>query len=163
MCSLYSINKEYFSINYADVAIRWGLYESALRYVGWPIVPGFDLSGVVKWAGSESGFSAGEEVFGFSMFGSYSSRIIVPGKQIRKLPKKITLMQGAALSAVAATALHALALSGGWPKQPFTANKAGHDSQCSRWCRIHVDSNVQESRMLSYCSSSWHCFKGWLL
>ena len=34
-----------FSINYADVCIRWGLYESALRFVGWPIVPGFDLAG----------------------------------------------------------------------------------------------------------------------
>ena len=45
----------YFSINYADVTIRWGLYESALRYVGWPIVPGFDFSGVVDWAGKDSG------------------------------------------------------------------------------------------------------------
>lgn len=114
----------YFSINYADVAIRWGLYESALRFVGWPIVPGFDVSGVVEWAGSESGFSIGEEVFGFSMFGTYSSRVILPGKQIRKLPKGVTLAQGAAIPAVAATGLHALALSGGWPRKPFTANKA---------------------------------------
>ena len=38
-------NLQAFSINYADVCIRWGLYESALRFVGWPIVPGFDLAG----------------------------------------------------------------------------------------------------------------------
>ncbi len=114
----------YFSINYADIAIRWGLYESALRFVGWPIVPGFDVSGVVEWAGSESGFNIGDEVFGFSMFGTYSSRVILPAKQIRKLPTCIDLPQGAAMPAVAATALHALALSGGWPKKPFTSNKA---------------------------------------
>lgn len=34
------VKVKYFSINYADICIRWGLYESALRYVGWPIVPG---------------------------------------------------------------------------------------------------------------------------
>jgi len=33
----------YFSVNYADIVMRWGLYESALQYVGWPIVPGFDF------------------------------------------------------------------------------------------------------------------------
>jgi NADPH:quinone reductase-like Zn-dependent oxidoreductase len=114
----------YYSINYADIAIRWGLYESALRFVGWPIVPGFDVSGVVEWAGAETGFNVGDEVFGFSMFGTYSSRVILPGKQIRKLPKRASLAQGAAIPAVAATGLHALALSGGWPRKPFTSNKA---------------------------------------
>ena len=39
------IRNKAFSINYADICIRWGLYESALRYVGWPIIPGFDLAG----------------------------------------------------------------------------------------------------------------------
>eukprot|EP01033_Poteriospumella_lacustris_P009005 gene9005-6467_t len=58
------------------------------------------------------------------MFGTYSSRLLVPAKQMRKLPARITLPQGAAIPAVAATALHALALSGGWPKKPFTTNKA---------------------------------------
>jgi synaptic vesicle membrane protein VAT-1 len=28
-----------FSVNYADCTIRWGLYESAKRFVGYPIVP----------------------------------------------------------------------------------------------------------------------------
>lgn len=118
------VRVHYFSINYADIAIRWGLYESALRFVGWPIVPGFDVSGTVEWAGSDTNFAVGDNVFGFSMFGTYSSRLLVPAKQIRKLPPRITLPQGAAIPAVAATALHALALSGGWPKKPFTSNKA---------------------------------------
>ena len=41
------VRNKAFSINYADICIRWGLYESALRYVGWPIIPGFDLAGVI--------------------------------------------------------------------------------------------------------------------
>ena len=58
-----------FSVNYADVCVRWGLYESALRYVGWPIVPGFDLAGVVESAGRDTSFSPGDRVFGCSFFG----------------------------------------------------------------------------------------------
>ena len=50
---------KYFSINYADICIRWGLYESALRYVGWPIVPGFDFSGVVEQADKDGKFKIG--------------------------------------------------------------------------------------------------------
>jgi NADPH:quinone reductase-like Zn-dependent oxidoreductase len=49
-------------VNYADVTIRWGLYESALRFVGWPIVPGFDVSGTVEHAGRTSGFQRGDQV-----------------------------------------------------------------------------------------------------
>lgn len=106
----------YFSINYADVCIRWGLYESALRYVGWPIVPGFDFSGVVEEAGEDSNFRPGDEVFGFTLFGSYSSRLLVPSSQIRAIPQcnpqsLFSLDKAAALPAVAATALHAVRAS----------------------------------------------------
>ena len=34
------LDNKCFSVNYADCTIRWGLYESAKRFVGWPIVPG---------------------------------------------------------------------------------------------------------------------------
>jgi hypothetical protein len=119
------INTSYFSINYADITIRWGLYESALRYVGWPIVPGFDFSGVVAWAGPESGFREGDEVFGFTLFGAYSSRILVPSRQIRKIPRGITHDVAAAIPAVAGTAIHAVSVAGGWPQQRvLTKNKA---------------------------------------
>ena len=59
-----------------------GLYESALRFVGWPIVPGFDVAGVVEEAGEESGFQAGDKVFGCTLFGAYSTRILIPGRQL---------------------------------------------------------------------------------
>ena len=103
----------FFSVNYADVCIRWGLYESALKYVGWPIVAGFDFSGVIEMTSSPD-FNVGDEVFGFTMFGAYSSRLIVPSHQIRRIPKLVKLgcslpiEQAAGIPAVAATALHAV-------------------------------------------------------
>jgi len=108
----------YFSVNYADICIRWGLYESALRYVGWPIVPGFDLSGVVEWAGKESGWKEGDKVFGFTMFGAYSTRCLVPGRQLLRRPESLSMAEAAAAPAVLATALHCVALTGFWPEQP---------------------------------------------
>jgi hypothetical protein len=92
------VRVKYFSINYADIAIRWGLYESALRYVGWPIVPGFDFSGEIEWAGAQTPFSPGEKVFGFSLFGAYSTNVLVPGSQLRKLPN-CSIEEAAALPA----------------------------------------------------------------
>lgn len=105
----------YFSINYADIAIRWGLYESALQYVGWPIVPGFDFSGEVEAAGPKTPYKKGDKVFGFTLFGAYSTRLIVPMSQIRIVPKGLkanpfTMVNAAAFPAVAATALHSVAL-----------------------------------------------------
>ena len=122
------VKVHYFSVNYADVTIRWGLYESALRYVGWPIVPGFDFSGVVDWAGAESGFAVGDQVFGFTLFGAYSSLLLVPAAQLRPIPtvvpRPLSIEQAAALPAVAATALHAIAQAGAWPEKLATKNKA---------------------------------------
>jgi NADPH:quinone reductase-like Zn-dependent oxidoreductase len=56
-------------INYADIIIRWGLYESAKKFVGWPITPGFEYSGIVKSVGAGvTKFKVGDKVFGVSLF-----------------------------------------------------------------------------------------------
>ena len=128
------IEVDYFSINYADVCIRWGLYESALRFVGFPIVPGFDFSGKVTWAGKDASknMRVGENVFGFSLFGAYSRRVLVPARQVRVAPKRKFLKGNptydqsllAGVPAAAATALHAVALARAWPEPLKTSNKA---------------------------------------
>ena len=65
-------------VNYADVCIRWGLYESAKKFVGWPITPGFEFSGEIISKGSNvDEFEVGQHVFGVSLFGGYSERIRV--------------------------------------------------------------------------------------
>jgi NADPH:quinone reductase-like Zn-dependent oxidoreductase len=127
--SLVIVNVHFFSINYADISIRFGLYESALRFIGFPITPGFDLAGTVEYAGKASGFSKGDKVFGFSLFGAYSSRVLVPYWQLKKVsPKmqdlKLQLQDLAGVPAVAATALHAVQLAGGWPSPLRTNGKA---------------------------------------
>lgn len=66
-------------VNYADVCIRWGLYESAKRFVGWPITPGFEFAGVVDEVGSRaSRFKPGDKVCGVTLFGAYSTKVDVP-------------------------------------------------------------------------------------
>lgn len=117
-----------FSVNYADCTIRWGLYESAKKFVGWPIVPGFDIAGTVEatcmggddnsrgqgeaQAQAQGEFQVGDQVFGCTLFGAYSNRILVPSRQLRKVPKNISLEEAAALPAVSLTALYALYQAG---------------------------------------------------
>ena len=47
------IRTEAVGVNYADICVRWGVYESARRFVGWPITPGFEYSGRVEDVGRE--------------------------------------------------------------------------------------------------------------
>lgn len=144
------VDVEYFSVNFADIAIRWGIYESALRFVGWPIVPGFDFSGRVRDAGTASGFTAGDAVFGYTLFGAYSRRLLVPSSQIRRVPvlssgRPLSLDSAAGFTAVAATALHAVALAGAWP-QPLV-------SRC-RAALIHSAAGGVGSMLLQVCTAS---------
>lgn len=142
------VDVDYFSVNFADIAIRWGLYESALKFVGWPIVPGFDFAGHVRRAGSASGFAAGDAVYGFSLFGAYSRRLLVPCNQLRRVPslratgRPLALDAAAGLPAVAATALHAIALAGGWP-QPLV-------SRC-RAALVHSAAGGVGSMLIQMC------------
>ena len=119
------LENEAFSINFADCCIRWGLYESAKRFVGWPIVPGFDVAGTVAQVGSEvTDLKIGDKVYGCTLFGAYSSRILIPSLQLRPIPEGFSVAQAAALPAVSLTALHALTLAGHYPLESKYKNKA---------------------------------------
>ncbi len=96
-------------INYADVVIRWGLYKSAKEFVGWPITPGFEFSGMVAEVGTgTTGFEVGQQVFGISLFNSYATEICVKPDQLYHLPSNMTLEEAAGFPAVYMTAYHAL-------------------------------------------------------
>jgi synaptic vesicle membrane protein VAT-1 len=119
------LKNEAFSINYADCCIRWGLYESANKEVGYPIVPGFDVAGVVEKVGSAvSNLVVGDRVFGCSLFGAYSSRVLVPEMHLRKIPDGLSMAQAASLPAVSLTALYALFLAGHYPTKSRFNNRA---------------------------------------
>ncbi len=96
-------------VNYADSVVRWGLYESARRFVGWPITPGFEFSGHVEAIGSGvDKVSVDDAVFGVSFFGAYSTHVVVPQHQLFPLPARLSAIDAAAFPAVFLTAYHAL-------------------------------------------------------
>ena len=81
--TLVTVDVAYAGVNYADVCIRWGLYSSAKKYNGYPITPGFEFSGTVQSVGSSvTQFKKGDNVFGVTMFGAYSTRVTVPECQL---------------------------------------------------------------------------------
>ncbi len=95
-------------VNYADCAVRWGVYESARKFVGWPITPGFEFSGTVVAKGAAAKHEVGSKVFGISFFGGYATHVCVPSHQVYALPEKLSMPQAAGFPAVHMTAYHAL-------------------------------------------------------
>lgn len=98
-------------VNYADVCVRWGIYASAKKYIGWPITPGFEFSGtVVAKHDCVDKFELDDKVLGVCFFGGYSGYVVVKTWQIYKLLDEygLSLDQAAAIPAVFLTAYHAL-------------------------------------------------------
>ncbi len=96
-------------VNYADVVVRMGLYASAKEYVGWPITPGFEVSGTVGAIGDGvTGLSIGDAVVAVTRFGGYSTHVVVPRHQVFAKPDSLTFEQAAAIPAVYMTAWFAL-------------------------------------------------------
>lgn len=87
-------------VNYADIIIRWGLYESAKKFVGWPITPGFEFSGTVR--------ETGEKVIGVKLFNAYADQVVVPREFLFPLPDRMSFEEAAGFPAVMLTAYHAL-------------------------------------------------------
>ena len=84
-------------VNYADCIVRMGLYESAKKYVGWPITPGFEVSGVVAAVGSGvTDLVVGAPVFAVTRFFGYASAVVVPRHQVFALPSGFSAAQAAA-------------------------------------------------------------------
>ncbi|MCI5056027.1 MAG: medium chain dehydrogenase/reductase family protein [Flavobacteriales bacterium] len=96
-------------INYADTIIRQGLYASAKEYVGWPITPGFEVSGVISEVGKDcKKFKVGDEVFAITRFGGYTEEICLEESLIFPKPAAFSFDEAAGFPAVFMTAYHAL-------------------------------------------------------
>ncbi len=96
-------------VNYADTIVRMGLYASAKEYVGWPITPGFEVSGVVGAIGDGvDDLAIGDEVFAVTRFGGYASQLVVERRLVFRRAKSTTFEQAAAIPAVYMTAWFAL-------------------------------------------------------
>lgn len=103
------ISVRFVGVNYADCMVRMGLYESAKKYVGWPITPGFEVSGVVEKIGScVSGWEVGDEVMAVTRFDGYSSHVVVPAHQVFSVPDGFSLAEAAGFPTVFLTAYYAM-------------------------------------------------------
>ncbi len=99
-------------VNYADCVIRMGFYASAKEYIGWPITPGFDFSGIVHQVGKNiSNFKPGDRVFGVSRFNAYATHVVVPADQLFHLPKMRSFEEGGTFTTIYLTAYYALHMS----------------------------------------------------
>ncbi len=108
-------------VNFADCVVRLGLYPSAKEYVGWPITPGFEFSGVIESLGDSAEgqdgvetppLQVGDEVFGVTRFFAYSTHVEVPLEQLRRKPQNLRFEQAAAIPVAALTAWYALCVQG---------------------------------------------------
>jgi hypothetical protein len=99
------IEVQTIGVNYADGIIRMGLYESAKKLHGYPITPGFEVSGRVLAVGaSVSRFKAGDEVLALTLFDGYSSHLLVDQDRVFGKPAALSFDQAAAIPTVFLTA-----------------------------------------------------------
>ncbi len=96
-----AIDVEAAGVNFADCVIRMGLYASQKKLVGWPVTPGFEVSG------RESGGGAGA-LMAVTRFGGYASRVVVPRSQVIPIPSGLDVHQAAGFPVIFLTAYYAL-------------------------------------------------------
>ena len=103
------IHVAFAGVNYADCLVRLGLYKSAKDHGGYPLVPGFDFSGVISDVGpSVSRHKVGDCVFGVTLFGGYQTDITAHEDYVCTVPKSISLAQAASLPTAFLTAYYLL-------------------------------------------------------
>ncbi len=96
-------------VNFADCIIRMGLYSSAREFVGWPITPGFEVAGTIAELGEGvDDMKVGDEVLAVTLFGGYTSELVVPAYQVVPRPPSLSMEEAAAFPTVHLTAWYGL-------------------------------------------------------
>jgi NADPH:quinone reductase-like Zn-dependent oxidoreductase len=96
-------------VNYADCLVRMGLYQSAKDLVGWPITPGFEVSGIVREVGADVGdLKVGDRVLAVTLFDGYATCVRVRRDYVFPMPDDLDFDRAAAFPAVFLTAWFAL-------------------------------------------------------
>ncbi|MCK7594041.1 zinc-binding dehydrogenase [Pseudomarimonas salicorniae] len=108
-------------VNYADGIIRMGLYASAKALHGYPIIPGFEIAGVIDALGpGVEGWKVGERVLAPTLFGGYCDAIVLDAGHLFRVPAGLDMAQAASLPTVFLTA---------W----FLAHRKLHPRPGDRW------------------------------
>ena len=101
------------SINPVDVKSRAGKGVFGRLKDELPLILGWDISGIVKQAGSNAGFKKGDEVFGMVNFPghgkAYAEYVAAPASHLAIKPANITHAEAAAATLAALTAYQAIA------------------------------------------------------
>ena len=92
-------------VNFADVLMAQGLYPDTPEL---PVVPGYEIAGVVKQAGKNCKTKKGERIASMTYFGGYTDEIIIPEGQAVKIPKNISFEEAASIPVNYVTAAIAL-------------------------------------------------------
>lgn len=104
------------ALNPADLKVIWGRDGGAFLHAKrFPLVPGFDVSGVVSAVGAGvASFAVADEVFGFLPYGrgttqgSLAEYVVMKAEAIAHKPPEVSHAQAAALATAGATALQGL-------------------------------------------------------
>lgn len=103
------VRTEAMGVNFADCVVRMGLYESAKKYVGWPITPGFEVAGTVEAVGEGvTDARRGARVLAVTRFSGYATHVVVPRHQVFAIPEGFSAEEAATFPAVYLTAYYAL-------------------------------------------------------
>jgi len=102
-------------VNFADLLARMGLYPGTPKP---PFVPGLEVAGVVekvaegdRRAGDER-FQPGDAVTAIAHFNAYAEWIVVPAKEVYRLPPGMRFEDGAAIPVNYMTAYHSMFVMG---------------------------------------------------
>ncbi|WP_329143750.1 NADP-dependent oxidoreductase [Streptomyces sp. NBC_01456] len=110
------------AVNPIDLRIRAGAMQGAFP-VAFPMVPGWDVAGVVDQAGEGATASVGDEVFGVASVGGYSEYAVLD--QPFAKPVEVSFETAAALVTVGEAACRALQHLGVQPGQTLLLHGAG--------------------------------------
>jgi len=93
------------AVNFADTLMVKGLYQVKPEP---PFAPGYELTGTVIVANQAPGFSPGDRVCGFHLFGGMAEKAVLYGSNAIEIPDSISPEVGAVLPATYGTSFHAL-------------------------------------------------------
>lgn len=103
------VGVEAIGVNYADCMVRMGLYQSAKDFVGWPITPGFEVTGRVVSVGPDvQDLAVGDAVLAVTLFNGYATQVAVRRPYVFRLPDNVDPVAMAGFPAVFLTAYFAL-------------------------------------------------------
>jgi NADPH:quinone reductase-like Zn-dependent oxidoreductase len=111
------------AVNPIDVRIRAGMMQGIFPPIEFPMVPGWDVAGVVDKAGEGAAAAVGDAVFGVASVGGYSEYALLDRPFAK--PKELSFETAAAMVTVGETAYRAIKHLGVQQGQALLIHGAG--------------------------------------